>query len=359
MERISVIVPVYNAEKYLVRCVDSIRQQTYADLEIILVDDGSPDACGRMCDEMATQDARIKVIHKQNAGQGLARNDGLAIATGMYVTFVDSDDWIGLDHIENLYNAIKEYDADAALGNHIKVSADGTMTTRMLQLQEGVFAGEAITRELLLPLIGADLKASRDVLINSSVSMNLYRMDCIRSNNIRFISERYAVAEDFYFNADYFYYAKKIVYVKEKGYYYRQNNESTGEKYNPKRFERTLNYYDTICRRVEAYGLQERVGHRVERSFLMKIRVAIRHIALSDLPRKDKLRQIREIISHPTVQTVLHSYPIENYVSSMRLLMKQMRKQRAGSVYCLMRLREKGRRSKGIKAALRWIGIGR
>lgn len=359
MERISVIVPVYNAEKYLARCVDSIRQQTYTNLEIILVDDGSPDRCPEMCDRLAEEDVRIKVIHKENAGQGLARNDGLDIATGVYVTFVDSDDWIGLDHIDNLYNAVKKYDADAALGNHIKVSADGTMTSRMLQLQEGVFAGEDIIQVLLLPLLGADLKASRDVLINSSVSMNLYRMDRIRLNNIRFVSERFAVAEDFYFNVDYFYYAKRIAYVKEKGYYYFQNCESTGEKYNPKRFERTLNYYDTICQRVQAYGLQDRVEHRVERSFIMKVRVAIRHIALSDLPRKEKMKQIREIIGHPTVQSVVHNYPIENYVLSMRLLMQQMRKQRTGGVYWLMRLRETGRRGKGTKAVLRWIGIGR
>lgn len=359
MELISVIVPVYNAQKYLVRCVDSIRSQTYGNLEIILVDDGSPDECPRLCDELSEQDARIKVIHKQNAGQGLARNDGLDIATGEYVTFVDSDDWIGRDHIENLYKAIKKHNADASLGNHTKVSVDGTETPRMLSLTEGVYEGERITKDLLLSLIGADLNSDRDVLINSSVSMNMYKMECIKQNKICFVSERYAVAEDFYFNVDSFYYASKIVYVKEKGYYYFQNTESTGEKYNPKRFERTLNYYSVISKRVELYGLKDRAEHRVERSFLMKIRVAIRHIVLSELSYKEKLRQIREILDNDTVKTVLCNYPVETYRRSMRFLMSSMRRRNAKTVYLLMRFREKGRRGKASKAFLRWIGIGR
>ncbi len=359
MELISIIVPVYNAEKYLLRCVDSIRNQTYTNLEIILVDDGSPDECPRMCDEFSEQDARVKVIHKQNAGQGLARNDGLEIASGTYVTFVDSDDWISPDHIENLYNPLEKYDADASLGNHTRVDTNGEVKTRMLPLDEGLYEGERIVQDLMLPLIGADVSDSQDISINSSVSMNMYRMECIKQNNIRFISERYAVAEDFYFNVDFFHYASKIVYTKEKGYYYFQNLESTCEKYNPKRFERTLNYYNVICERVESYGLKDKVAHRIERSFLMKIRVAIRHIVLSDLPRKDKFRQIGEILAHDTVKAVLYSYPIETYARSMRLLMKSMRKENEGCVYLLMRLRESGRGSRGTKAFLRWIGIGR
>ena len=94
MKKISVIIPVYNAEKYLKRCVDSVREQTYGNLEIILVDDGSPDGCPQMCDTFAAEDDRIKVIHKENAGVAAARNTGLAAAGGEYLTFVDSDDYI-------------------------------------------------------------------------------------------------------------------------------------------------------------------------------------------------------------------------------------------------------------------------
>ncbi|MBR1676980.1 MAG: glycosyltransferase family 2 protein [Clostridia bacterium] len=100
---ISVIIPVYNVEKYLNRCVESILSQTYTNLEIILVDDGSTDSCPQICDEYAKKDARIKVVHKANEGLSSARNYGLDIAIGNYVSFVDSDDYVDLNYIEKLY----------------------------------------------------------------------------------------------------------------------------------------------------------------------------------------------------------------------------------------------------------------
>ena len=100
--KISVIVPIYKVEKYLNKCIDSIINQTYKNLEIILVDDGSPDDCGKICDEYAKKDSRIKVIHKENGGLSSARNSGLDIATGNYIGFVDSDDWIDIDMYETM-----------------------------------------------------------------------------------------------------------------------------------------------------------------------------------------------------------------------------------------------------------------
>ena len=111
---VSVIVPIYKVEKYLGKCVDSIINQTYKNLEIILVDDGSPDNSGKICDEYAKKDNRIKVIHKENGGLSSARNAGLDVATGEFIAFVDSDDRIHLDFVEKLYRAIKEENADIA-----------------------------------------------------------------------------------------------------------------------------------------------------------------------------------------------------------------------------------------------------
>ena len=112
MEKISVIVPVYKVEKYLRKCLDNIVNQTYSNLEIIVVDDGSPDNSGNIADEYAAKDNRVKVIHKENGGLSDARNTGLAVATGEYVTFCDSDDIPDVREYEVLYNLIKKYDAD-------------------------------------------------------------------------------------------------------------------------------------------------------------------------------------------------------------------------------------------------------
>jgi glycosyltransferase involved in cell wall biosynthesis len=107
-------VPIYNVEPYLNRCVESIINQTYSNLEIILVDDGSPDCCGKICDDWSKKDCRIKVIHKKNGGLSDARNAGMKIATGQYLAFVDSDDWIEKDFISTLYQIIQEENADIA-----------------------------------------------------------------------------------------------------------------------------------------------------------------------------------------------------------------------------------------------------
>lgn len=115
---ISVIVPVYKVEPYLRRCVDSILAQTYTNLEVILVDDGSPDNCGTICDEYASKDSRIKVIHKENGGLSSARNAGIEVATGQYIAFVDSDDWIDADMYEKLLNLLIEHNADVAEGGY-------------------------------------------------------------------------------------------------------------------------------------------------------------------------------------------------------------------------------------------------
>ena len=111
---ISVIVPVYKVEDCLDKCVRSIAGQTYTDLEIILVDDGSPDRCGAICDAWAQKDSRVHVIHKQNGGLSDARNAGMKIATGQFVSFIDSDDWIDPDFLEVLMTAMKEQNAQIA-----------------------------------------------------------------------------------------------------------------------------------------------------------------------------------------------------------------------------------------------------
>ena len=109
---ISVIVPIYNVEDYLERCVDSIINQTYKNLEIILVDDGSPDNCPQMCDDYAKKDSRIKVVHKKNGGLSDARNAGMKVATGEYVSFIDSDDYVSLDFYETLFQTMIDNDSD-------------------------------------------------------------------------------------------------------------------------------------------------------------------------------------------------------------------------------------------------------
>ena len=114
MSKISVIVPVYKVEPYIRKCVDSILGQTFSDIQVILVDDGSPDQCGKICDEYAKQDKRVEVIHKENGGLSDARNAGVPYAKGEYIIFLDSDDYIEKDMLEYMYTRIQDSGADMA-----------------------------------------------------------------------------------------------------------------------------------------------------------------------------------------------------------------------------------------------------
>ena len=126
---ISVIIPIYKVEKYLDKCVESVVNQTYKNLEIILVDDGSPDNCPKMCDEWANKDNRIKVIHKKNGGLSDARNAGIDIAKGEYLTFIDSDDYVELNYVEFLYNLVKDNGAELSMGKQYVRYPDKTINT--------------------------------------------------------------------------------------------------------------------------------------------------------------------------------------------------------------------------------------
>lgn len=134
--QISFIVPVYGVEKYLPQCVDSILGQTFADFELILVDDGSPDRCGEICDEYAKLDSRVRVIHKKNAGVSAARNDGISAAVGTWAYFVDSDDWLEPDAAERLYRAATENNVDCVMSYCLRCFPDGH-TKRSALFQKG------------------------------------------------------------------------------------------------------------------------------------------------------------------------------------------------------------------------------
>lgn len=152
MPEISVIVPVYKVEKYIRKCVDSILAQSFTDFELLLVDDGSPDNCGTICDAYAAQDLRVKVIHKKNGGLSDARNAALDVMQGKYVFFVDSDDWISSDALESTYTALKRTGAKVATGNMVSVSEDGREAELYAQVrEETVLRGEEMLTTLLRP----------------------------------------------------------------------------------------------------------------------------------------------------------------------------------------------------------------
>lgn len=203
---ISVIVPVYKVEPYLQRCVASIRNQTYKNLEILLVDDGSPDRCGEMCDELAAQDPRIKVIHKVNGGLSDARNAGLDAMQGEYVGFVDSDDWIDENTYALLYQRMCQEDADISCGGIATHSGEKIISYFNPNLQE--------THTYSCKEAGRELIANR--IITNSACDKLYKAKIFKE--LRF--KKGIVYEDLQIQYRLIALADRVTYTAQTCYYY-------------------------------------------------------------------------------------------------------------------------------------------
>ena len=211
MDLISVIVPIYKVEPYLDRCVRSIVEQTYENLEIILVDDGSPDNCPAICDAWAEKDSRIKVIHKENGGLSDARNAGMEVASGEYIAFVDSDDWISADYIDAMYRAIQNTGAEIAASDVIISYGETEPATSAREAAIKVCSAEDAIGDILQG------RGFRAVAWNK-----LYRKSLLEN-------EKYPVGkyhEDEFFTYRILAKAKKLVYVDCALYAYFQRSGS-------------------------------------------------------------------------------------------------------------------------------------
>lgn len=225
MPEVSIIVPVYNVEKYLNQCVDSILNQTFADFELILVDDGSPDNCGVICDEYAVKDSRISVIHKKNGGVSSARNVGLDVATGKYIMFCDSDDWTEPFWVERMYQTAEEHPDMCVVANMWSVTGE-----------------EEICKPIGKTVESENAKTYYEVWENgiSPYTPNkIYRRDIIESNQLRF-DPSIKLSEDLAFNLEYHEIVRKnhkndviYIYIYMPLYFYRMNNEGATRKYRP------------------------------------------------------------------------------------------------------------------------------
>jgi len=210
---ISVIVPIYNVEDYLDRCIESIVKQTYDNLEIILVDDGSPDNCPEVCDRWADKDERIKVIHKENSGVGMARNAGIDLSCGDYIMFVDSDDYIQNNAVELLYDRLIDDNSDFSIGKHVDAYDDGSINDSFCSWMNDV----------VLDKKGVISQFGKLKFFSVAPWGKLYKAEIF--SDIRFPS--ISCGEDMWIFSDILEKCSKVSVVNEKVYYYYQRSGST------------------------------------------------------------------------------------------------------------------------------------
>lgn len=313
---VSIIVPVYNVEKYLEQCINSLINQTYEEIEILLINDGSKDNSGKICDEYKKKDKRIKVFHKENEGLGLTRNFGIERAKGKYMVFVDSDDYLPTTAIETLMSYSKEY--DTVIGGYTKVTNEGKeLFVEKYQKEE--FTNENVLNKLLPRLLGS-LPNIKDSIF-TTVCAKLYSAKIINDHNIRFKSEREFQSEDLGFQFDYFRYSKYACVINANIYYYRYNPSSLTTIYKKNRFEETLKVYEYINKMIKLLELPESAYLRNKKMLFVQIRATLsqENKKTSKKSKKDRTNTIKRIINNELLQDAVNNYPINKLTFKQKI----------------------------------------
>lgn len=295
MPEISVIVPAYYAENFIVGCVESVRDQTFPDWELIIVNDGSRDRTRELCDACAAEDSRIRVIHlEKNGGVSNARNTGLAAAAGKHIAFLDADDRYEPNCLQTLWDAMYAAGADSAACAHWNLLPDGTKSPE-IALPAGVYDAEGIREKIVYPLLGDRLTRP---IFNGFIWRYLYSADIIRKIGLAFEG---AYLEDDLFLMEYFCSAQKLAVTEEPLYRYLLNPASATHRYMAdfmQVFSRFMERKEDLATR---YGLHDARPLWRENSNWAGLLIAIGNEYAAGNPKKlrEKQKTVREICRRP------------------------------------------------------------
>lgn len=344
--KISVIIPVYNAEKYLKRCLNSVISQTQKDIEILLmVYDASTDNSGDICDNFQAKDKRVKSIHQSIKGIGYARSSGLKIAIGEYISFIDSDDYIEADMYEKLYGYLKRDNSDTCIFGHQKIR-DGKIFYTKLNSISGTFKGQEALKNIFLNVLGTEPSYADDFrILWQSPWSSLYSLDLIKKYNIDFPSKGDFVSfgEDILFNMDYFYHASCVTVLNESFYYYCENQNSSQTTYREDRFIKNVDLYNEQLDRVKNYFInKDLLGdaiERLQRTFLASARYCIMQIG-EFFTFNEAQSRISNICNNPVLNDVLHIYPWNKNPLKYRLFNFFLKRKKILILYYLGKMRK-------------------
>lgn len=298
---ISVIIPVYNVERYLAQCLDSVIRQTYENLEIICVNDGSKDGSLKILQEYAHKDTRVRMLDKKNAGVSSARNDGLAFAEGSYIMFVDSDDWIEPRTCETAIRGMRTYDADIVMWSYVS-ETESRSSQKVIFPETTVFEKEEVRTKLHRRFVGAmGEELSHPELVDSLCPVwgKLYKRSLVEKSGARFVDlSEIGTYEDGFFNLEVFGEVNRAVYLAEYLYHYRRDTTaSVTSGYNPQLFNQWQRLYD----RMESYIQAKQLGGIYHAALENRIALGILGLGLnitaSNQSIAGKVKEIHGIIS--------------------------------------------------------------
>ena len=285
---VSVIVPVYNAEKFLTRCVESLTNQTYRDLEIILIDDGSKDKSLEVCNSCAKEDDRIHVYAQSNSGVSATRNRGIRLAKGEYIQFIDSDDYVKPEMIEDLVTKLESTGSDVAVCGCVEIHEDHTRD---------------VAPEMEAAIELKNLKTEypgifENFILNSPVN-KLYKKSCIQE----YFPENLSLGEDLIFNLNYFKNIKKMYFTKEVYYIYEIHPGSLNRIYRKDAVEIAEKLYVKSRQFIMATGLGERALKDISRIFMQFLFYGISdYYVLADESLDEKKEGLKKWMENPNVK---------------------------------------------------------
>lgn len=337
---VSIIVPVYNVEKYLNRCIESLISQAYKQIEIILVEDGSPDKCPQMCDDWAKKDARIKVIHKKNEGLGFARNTGLRCANGEYILFVDSDDYIDSNTVQDAYDNITSFNSDIVMFGMNSVNDDGKIEASLIPcLEKSVCEGKDIIEYVLPNMMSVDPKTRRHFGLNMSASGCMFSSELIKRTSWEFVSERQYISEDFYSLLILYKDVKRISFINKAYYNYCYNGSSLTHSYNINRFERICICYEAMRKNAEQFNYPEQVFNAMNSQYMGSVIATLKQIIKAEMRYKEKINCINDMCNNTFLQRVFREINMKNESFARKVLLKLFKYKFKRMIYLLTYLK--------------------
>ena len=332
--KISVIVPVYNAEKYLSDCIDSILNQTLKEIELILINDGSTDNSLQICREKASKDSRVKIINKKNEGQGYARNIGIDRAKGEFITFVDSDDYIDKEAYEKMYELCKKYHADYCI-------TPFSIKNNIKKDKIKIYEGKEIRNKILIDLLGNYPQNSIGSVIGPSVCTKLFNSKIIKDNKIKFISERQYSSEDNIFNINYILFSNKVIMYNKNFYHYRNVDNSFSHRYRNEYLKKINNMYIYIKDNLFKEKMNDReklcLNNNIMCQYIVCITQEITMVKQTNIIAK--LKRIKKICNNDIVQEVSKQCNPNLYSFKKKIFFKAMKSKQYIKLYIYVKLR--------------------
>lgn len=336
---VSVVLPIYNVEMYLERCIESIVNQTYKNLEIILVDDGSPDHCPQICDEWGKKDSRIRVVHKVNAGLGMARNTGIEHATGKYICFFDSDDYVKTDTIEKTVGLAEKVNADVVTFGYSNVDNNGLVKSEYVpSTVKEIFHGKEVQEEFLPDML-AERKESVNKRLHMSAWASLYSMKLIKESGWKFVSEREIIAEDVYSLLVLYKSIQCVAVLSEALYFYCDNGASLTHTYRKDRYKKIEKFYIETTQKAKQLGYSEKVIDCVRMPYYSFTIAALKMISRANCSYREKRHYINEIMDSKIFRTLIKEMDYAEESFSRKVLWTVMKFKLTDICYVLLRLK--------------------